>query len=85
MTPALRGSACILLLAVGAAALSAALLYSAGPLLAAPTFAPIMLMLMGLLAGAGVAYCVEAGPRPVDRYRRRHRRLAGPRPGARLG
>lgn len=86
MTPAPRGGVCVLLLVVVAAAATVALLYGLGPSLGRSPIAPIALVLMSLLTGAAIAICVESfSLRPVERYRRQHRRLAGPRPGARLG
>jgi hypothetical protein len=44
------------------------------------------LVLASLLCGAVLACAFELGGlRPAERYRRKHERLAGPRPGARLG
>jgi len=85
MAPATRRSVRCLMLAVGAVA-TAALIFLIGPRTAAVTLAPVTLMLLSLMAGAAVAFCIErAHGRPVDRYRRRHELLAGPRSGARLG
>jgi hypothetical protein len=43
-----------------------------------------VLIAASILGGLAVAYWRHAGSRPAEDYRKRHQRLAGPRPGAHL-
>ena len=84
MLPLRRGSPIMILAVLAGAVAAVGLVVVIGPLLSGAAMMPAALLL-SLLAGAAIACYVEyASLRPLERYRRNHAPLAGPRRGARL-